>query len=132
MERSVDFSLATVYGNNNGAGNEIRIPLTSWASCTGLASARGILELRAMSNTDLEVMLCLEFADYPDQDGTLDMITLGAWQSTEGIHYPTVWNTISAKTDQNQLFRVCVEVRRKTGTGLEMCRVAGRVELKSA
>ncbi len=127
-KKVVNVGWTTAYGDSDTV--EIEQPVTSWMSCGEFENARGTFELRGLSNTDLEFRLVLQFADFPDQ-ATYTIKVLEAFQSSEGFHYPNVWTDIVAEAKANQVVRIAVAGKRKTGAGLACARIAGRVELKS-
>ena len=128
--KNMNFGWATGYGKDKDLGNEIRVPVSGWFRCGEYDEGRATLEIRALTNTDLECRVVLELADSPD-DSSFTVKEIGSYFSAEGIHYPTTWTPIGTQTETNQIARICVEFKRKTTNGPEWARVSGRVELKT-
>ena len=130
--KNIHFGWDTAYGDSDDAGQEQVVPVSTWFKCGEFDDGRATLELRALTSTNLEVRVVIQFANNPDQT-TFTQKEITGWTSVEGILYPDVWTDLTNETKQNQIGRVCIEGRRKatTGDGLELVRVAGRTELKT-
>ena len=130
--KSMNFGPATAYGDSDDSGQEQVVVVSGWFAAGEFEEARGTLELRALTDANLEVRMVLQLANSPD-DSSFVNVAIGPWRSTEDIHYPDDWTGIVNSTKNKQIGRVCIEGRKKTGTGdgLALVTVLGRMDLKT-
>ncbi|MBM4109693.1 MAG: hypothetical protein FJ255_12950 [Phycisphaerae bacterium] len=98
----------------------------AWRDATGLDKMRAVFEVRGL-NGSLSVVPAVQFADMPDNPGTVTNI--GTAATADGFNAPSSWTSVQTDANAKQLFRLGWFVKLTTGSTLATAIVQGKVEI---
>lgn len=107
------------------SGSGVFFPATAWTNAARASIARNVCELRA-GTSGLSAKAAYQTADDPDNPDPA--VPYGGTITSNGTHYPTAFDSLSADTDTKQLVRFGWVVQRTSGSETVYGQITGHVE----
>ena len=105
------------------------LPATAWMEASRVESVRATFEMRAKTG-DIEVSFAFQTANVPDTPSPAGGTSVGNYQDSNAVLYPSGITAIGSSTAGKQLVRFGWLCKNTSSSDLNLARVGGTMEVE--